>query len=102
MKSEEFIKDYPGKLIQIEYGCIGFLPDRLPPKIEIDQAINKANEQALLALGELRAIIPKLPNPRLISEPFLRREAVQSSQLEGTHTELGGLILFETIHAEFP
>jgi Fic family protein len=102
MDAKDFDDGFPGKLLPIEYGCFGFVPDDLPPKIEIDPALNKANEQALLLLGELRAILPTLPNPKLVSEPFLRREAVQSSQLEGTHTELGGLILFETIHSEFP
>jgi len=54
------------------------------------------NEKALLALGELRAIIPSLPNPELISKPFLRREAVLSSKIEGTKTEIEGLYLFES------
>jgi Fic family protein len=57
-------------------------------------------DAAMLALGELRAIIPFIPNPELITYPFLRREAVLSSKIEGTHTELGQLYLFETEASE--
>ncbi len=50
----------------------------------------------MLALGELRAIVPFLPNPHLLTFPFLRREAILSSKIEGTHTELEQLYLFES------
>ncbi|HEX6984350.1 MAG TPA: Fic family protein [Planctomycetaceae bacterium] len=67
-----------------------------------DTSLREAGERALLALGELRAIIPSLPNPRLITEPFLRREAVLSSRIEGTHTELEGLYLYEAARSDQP
>lgn len=54
----------------------------------------------MLALGELRAIIPYMPNPELLTYPFLRREAVLSSKIEGTHTELEQLYLFEVDRSE--
>ncbi len=50
----------------------------------------------MLALGRLSAIIPTLPNPDLLTEPFMRREAVLSSKIEGTKTDVGQLYLFET------
>jgi len=68
----------------------------LPPGLNLGHDIQDANEAALLALGELRAIIPSLPNPRLITNPFLRREAILSSRIEGTQVELEQLYLVES------
>jgi len=49
----------------------------------------------VLFRSRLGAIIPTLPNPELLTEPFIRREAVLSSKIEGTRTEVGQLYLFE-------
>ena len=53
-------------------------------------------ELAMLSLGRLSAIVPNLPNPELLTEPFMRREAVLSSKIEETKTDVGQLYLFET------
>lgn len=95
MQPSDFASEFPGAVEPIVEGGIAFTPDPLPPALELDQAISKANELALLALGELRAIVPFLPNPDLITKPFLRREAVLSSRIEGTRTSLEQLYLFE-------
>src|SRR4051794_22969712 len=47
------------------------------------------------ALGELAGAGRRLPNPHLLIRPFLRREAVLSSRIEGTVTRLDQLFLFE-------
>lgn len=36
-----------------------------------------------------------MPNPHLLIRPFMRREAVMSSQIEGTHATYDELLLFE-------
>jgi Fic family protein len=51
--------------------------------------------KADLALGELKGVGQMLPNPDLLIAPFLRREAVSSSRIEGTVTNLEQLLLFE-------
>jgi Fic family protein len=51
--------------------------------------------KADLALGELKGVGQMLPNPHLLISPFLRREAVSSSRIEGTVTDLEQLLLFE-------
>ena len=47
------------------------------------------------ALGELKGIGQMLPNPNLLINPFIRREAVASSRIEGTVTDFEQLVLFE-------
>lgn len=102
MHQKQFARGFPGKLVPTEHRSDAFVPDPLPPRLERDLETDELNERALLALGELRAIIPSLPNPELITVPFLRREAVLSSKIEGTKTELEGLYLFETAKPSKP
>ncbi|MBN1909892.1 MAG: Fic family protein [Pirellulales bacterium] len=98
METTAFATDCPGVLRPISEGGVAFIPNRLPPALKIEQPIRDADEAALLALGELRAIVPTLPNPGLITRPFLRREAILSSRIEGTYVELDQLCEFEARH----
>jgi Fic family protein len=97
MKISDFTERSPGRLVAIPEGrsAVAFVPDDLPPKVTIDAGIQELNEAALLALGGLDALIPSLPNPQLVTNPFLRKEAVLSSKIEGTFTTLEQLYLFE-------
>jgi Fic family protein len=95
MKSEDFSTDCPGKIVSIGPDFIAFVPSSLPPSLQLSETVRGLHEQALLGIGELRAIIPFLPNPQLITRPFLHREAVLSSRIEGTWTQLEQLYLFE-------
>ena len=54
-----------------------------------------ALEQALLALGRLDSITTLLPDPDLFLYSYVRKEAVLSSQIEGTQSSLSDLLLFE-------
>lgn len=96
MDAHSFTKRSPGRLVSTPFGCSAFVPEKPPARLELSLACQRANEDALLALGELRAIIPGLPNPDLLTQPFMRREAVLSSKIEGTRTELEQLYLFES------
>jgi Fic family protein len=100
MQKSDFTKDAPGKVVAIGKGYVAFVPDDLPAAMELTPRIVKANDMALVALGQLSAIVPFLPNPELITAPFMRREAVLSSRIEGTNTEIEGLYLFETEERE--
>lgn len=51
--------------------------------------------EAELALGELAGLGRTLPNPQLLITPFIRREAVLSSRIEGTQTDLTDLYAYE-------
>lgn len=93
MQSSDFAPGFPGTLIPTRLSTVAFVPTDLPPGIALTPAIQLANERALVALGALGAVIPSLPNPHLI----MRREAVHSSKIEGTQTELAGLLMFEEV-----
>ncbi len=74
-----------------------FVPDPLPPvpPLDLDGARQAALEQATLALGRLDSIALLLPDPQLFLYAYVRREAVLSSQIEGTQSSLSDLLLFE-------
>ncbi|QXP88398.1 Fic family protein [Methylococcus capsulatus] len=74
-----------------------FVPAALPPVPPLDMpaARQQKLEQALLALGRLDAIAALLPEPDIFLYAYVRREAVLSSQIEGTQSSLSDLLIFE-------
>lgn len=74
-----------------------FVPNLLPPEppVEMTPPRRKRLEQATLALGRLDSITLLLPDPELFLYAYVRREAVLSSQIEGTQSTLTQLMLFE-------
>ena len=73
-----------------------YIPSPLPPKPDIDLGeIRDASDRALIALGRLDGISKLLPDRHLFIYFYIRREAVLSSQIEGTQSSLSDLMLFE-------
>jgi len=74
-----------------------FVPHPLPPEPPLDIGPERQQrlERALLACGRLDAITALLPDPDLFLYSYVRREAVLSSQIEGTQSSLSDLLLFE-------
>jgi Fic family protein len=74
-----------------------FVPHPLPPvpPLELSGALQSALEKATLALGRLDSLSLLLPDPQLFLYAYVRREAVLSSQIEGTQSSLSDLLLFE-------
>jgi len=72
----------------------------LPPALPIDWELASLLSQADRALGELDGLARNLPNPHLLIGPFVRREAVLSSRIEGTHASLSDLFFFEASNLE--
>jgi Fic family protein len=73
-----------------------FVPNDLPPSLDFfDLEIASAAERAAIALGNLNGSGRMLRNPTLLLRPFIRREALASSRIEGTRAEFDQLILFE-------
>ena len=95
MDPTDFTDDAPGELVETIEGLWAFVPDPLPPRFDIGPATIKKLSAADFALGELRGIGQMLPNAQLLIAPFLRREAVLSSRIEGTIASLDQLIMFE-------
>lgn len=74
-----------------------FVPKPLPPRprLQFDGALQKSMEAAVLALGRLDAVSTLLPDTSLFLYSYVRKEAVLSSQIEGTQSSLSDLLLFE-------
>jgi Fic family protein len=74
-----------------------FVPNPLPPEppLELSGGRQRLLERATLALGRLDSITTLLPDPQLFLYAYVRREAVLSSQIEGTQSSLSDLLLFE-------
>jgi Fic family protein len=72
-----------------------FNPHPLPPEIRWNQKLAKALSQADSKLGQLAGEGRRLPNPHILIHPFVRREAVFSSRIEGTQSTLGELLASE-------
>jgi Fic family protein len=74
-----------------------FVPRALPPDppIVFEGALQRALEPALLGLGRLDSLSTLLPDPSLFLYAYVRKEAVLSSQIEGTQSSLSDLLLFE-------
>ena len=74
-----------------------FVPYPLPPDppIALDGRLQQSLETALIALGRLDSISILLPEPSLFIYMYLRKEAVLSSQIEGTQSSLSDLLMFE-------
>lgn len=74
-----------------------FVPAPLPPQppLEMTDQRQRLLERATVALGRLDSITLLLPDPDLSLYAYVRREAVLSSQIEGTQSTLDQLLLFE-------
>jgi Fic family protein len=81
-----------GRYINCPKGYKAYLPNPLPPEIKWDLAIINALSNADSFLGRLAGEGGKLPNPHILIRPFIAREAVLSSRIEGTQATLGDVL----------
>lgn len=95
MNPEDFKNSKTGRLVPTIQGAMAFVPDPLPPPLLDYGELLPHVARAQRALGELSGIGRTLHNPYLLIRPFMRREAVASSKIEGTVTTLSELFLFE-------
>lgn len=77
--------------------CRAFIPEPLPPRppLALDGKLQGRINNAMLALGRLDAISTLLPDASLFLYSYVRKEAVMSSQIEGTQSSLSDLMLYE-------
>lgn len=90
----------PGRYVSVSTASEpiqAFVPDPLPPEPPVvwSTALRRRFDEALLALGRLDAVTAHLPNAGLLLYSFVRKEAVLSSQIEGTQSSLADLLLYE-------
>ncbi|MDQ3674569.1 MAG: Fic family protein [Gemmatimonadota bacterium] len=96
MRREDFGPNFPGRLVPtLDRSALAFVPDPLPPAVEITSRTLHVLVEASDALGELRGIGRTLPNPALVIRPFARREAILSSRIEGTTAGFADLAIYE-------
>jgi Fic family protein len=98
MNPERF-KDSPsGRLLKVGVGEVAywaFMPHPLPPALPTEKELLRILSGADRALGELAGLGRAMPNPHLLIGPFMRREAVLSSRIEGTQADITDLYAYE-------
>ncbi|HUT98862.1 MAG TPA: Fic/DOC family N-terminal domain-containing protein [bacterium] len=84
-----------GRYFKLHEEVFAFIPEPLPPKIDYDKEMINLLVEANGALGELRGLARMTPDPNLFVRPFMNREAVLSSKIEGTETEIEELLAYQ-------
>ena len=95
MKPADFQDPTAGRIVQAPGGYTAFIPAPLPPELAYTPSLVLALSRADAALSELSGLGRQLPNPHLLISPYVRREAVLSSRIEGTRASLSDLLLDE-------
>lgn len=86
-----------GQYVKQPSGYRAFMPASLPPMpaLNIDGSLIALLSRADQAVGRLDGVTQTLPNPNLFVAMYVRREAVFSSQIEGTQSTLEDVLTFE-------
>jgi Fic family protein len=84
-----------GQLPRTLDGNVAFVPHPAPRTLELSGDAIALLDEASNGLGLLAGIGRRLPNPHLLISPYLRREAVLSSRIEGTQTSLSDVFALE-------
>lgn len=93
----EYVHGRSGRYVRQPNGFSAFMPRALPPDppIRLEGQLQRLLSDADLALGRLDGSIQILPNPDLFIFMYVRKEAVLSSQIEGTQSSLQDLLAAE-------
>ena len=105
MNIKRFQTSPSGRLLKIgagEAAYWAFVPNPLPPELPFDAELVRVLSDADRALGELAGLGRNLPNPQLLIRPFVRREAVLSSRIEGTQADMADLYAYEAGQLPLP
>ncbi|MCK4940900.1 Fic family protein [candidate division WOR-3 bacterium] len=86
-----------GTFVQQPGGFRAFIPKPLPPDPPIiyDEELQSLLSNADRAIARLDGIVTVLPNPELFIAMYVKKEALLSSQIEGTQASLEGVLEFE-------
>lgn len=95
MESESYSR--AGQYVRQSSGYRAFIPAPLPPQppIAFTGELQNLLSEADRALGRLDGSVLTLPNPDLFVFMYVRKEAVLSSQIEGTQSSLQDLLAAE-------
>jgi Fic family protein len=81
--------------VPIAGGSHAYIPDDLPPKLELSSSVRALLEEATHLLGQVDMCQALVPNRDLLVYSSLQREAIASSTIEGTITTPDELVLFQ-------
>ena len=84
-----------GRLVNCPGDYRAYVPAPLPPPLAWGEELTVNLSSADRAVGRLAGEGRRLPNPHLLIRPFVRKEAVLSSRIEGTQATLGELLAAE-------
>ncbi len=84
-----------GRSVNCPGGYRAYVPAPLPPPLAWSEELTISLSSADRAVGRLAGEGRRLSNPHLLIRPFVRKEAVLSSCIEGTQTTLGELLAAE-------
>ncbi|MEX2238869.1 MAG: Fic family protein [Dehalococcoidia bacterium] len=91
-----------GDLVPTIGGQQAFIPLPLPAAVDLPLSIIYELDLATRAVATLSGVGETLANPHLLISPFLNREAVSSSAIEGTQASISDLFMFEAASRESP
>jgi Fic family protein len=101
MNPKDFRNPEVGKALLPQTGYWAFIPAPLPPNLGWPLPLVSALSEAERDLSKLTTLAGAVPFPRLLIQPFVRREAVLSSRIEGTHASLTDLYTYESAQMSF-
>jgi Fic family protein len=101
MRPQDFHTSDSGKIVKTRAGYWAFIPNPLPPEIAWSDRLLSQLSQADRSLARLAEVGASFPAPHVVIRPFIRREAVLSSRIEGTRTTLEGLYTYEAQQLSF-
>ena len=84
-----------GRMVAIENGVETYVPNPLPRSLDINGPLVKRLDEASRSVSVLAGVGETIPNPNLLIRPFMRREAVLSSSIEGTQASISDLFIYE-------
>lgn len=79
------------------HSYVAFFPSPIPRTIDLPSDIVKLLSEAEASLGRLSGVGQILPNPHLLIRPYLLREALASTLIEGTQASLAQMFEFEAV-----
>jgi Fic family protein len=101
MDPNDFRAPQVGRVVQTQKGYYAFIPAHLPPDLVWSLPLISALSDAERSLSRLATMASTFPFPQLLTQPFMRREAVLSSRIEGTRATLAELYAYESAQLTF-
>ena len=101
MNPNDFLKSTAGRPVKTGQGYWAFLPRPLPPELAWSDVLVTLHTEAERELARLALAGSDFPHAYILVRPFIRKEAVISSQIEGTRATLDDLYSYEADQMSF-